>query len=115
MDWRNQRLSWILAGSHLALTVFVALAILNVDESDWPMAWIPFLFVDFPVSLIWVGLSAVLPTPLRIDLVSSYSPLNDVMNYWIPVLFLSLVGTPWWFLVGRWIDKRRRRPAGSGA
>ena len=116
MTWRKNRLAVILAAVHLGLVLFVAVAILAGDEPDWPMAWVLFLVVDFPVSLIWFALNSLnAVVPSHLHLVSpSHSPLNDVWNFLVPLGFTGLVGTAWWFFLGLRIQRwRAARPAGA--
>jgi hypothetical protein len=116
MSWRKNRLAVILAAVHLGLVVLVVAGILAGNEPDWPMAWILFLVVDFPVSLIWFALNQSLlgVVPSHLHLVSpSHSPLNDVWNFLVPLGFTGLVGTAWWFFVGLRLQRwRAARPAG---
>jgi hypothetical protein len=116
MSWRQNRLGAILAAAHLGLVSLVVFAILAGGEADWPMAWLLFLVIDFPVSLIWWALNSLGPVvPARLNLASPPgSPINDVWNFLVPLGFLSIVGTGWWYFLGSRIHRwRAGRPEGA--
>jgi hypothetical protein len=115
MSRRKIRLAVILAGAHLGLVLLVVAGILAGDEPDWPMAWIAFLVIDFPVSLIWLVLSSLhAVVPSQVHLVSaSHSAINDVWNFLVPLGFAGILGTAWWFFIGLRLQRwRAARAAG---
>jgi hypothetical protein len=109
------RLPWIAATAHFCLVAFAVAGILAGSEPDWPMVWIGFLVLDFPVSLIYAALNSlnsVLPSHLH--LLAGYSPANDVWNLLAPAAFFGLFGSTWWFFVVRWFQRRKAvRAAGA--
>ena len=109
MKWRQKRLALSLSAAHLSLVVLVIATIFGGDEPDWPMAWVVFLFVDFPVSLAWYALNSLnAVVPSHVNLVSpSDSPFNDVWNFLVPLGFVGIVGTGWWYFVGSRLQRWR--------
>lgn len=106
------RLGSTFALFHIALVIYVVTFILNGVERDWPLYWLLFLLLDFPVCLIEVGVNCLIFDsyeqtwiPTRLDLVESYSPLNDVVNFWMPLLIYGVIGTVWWFIIPRIIQQ----------
>jgi len=90
--------------------------VIQLGSGDWPMAWLVFLFVDFPVSLIWWALNSLGPVvPDHLNLVSPPgSPINDVWNFLVPLGFTGAVGTTWWYFVGSRLQRwRASRPKGT--
>ena len=105
----------IAAVIHCGLVIAAAIGILVSSEPDWPMVWIGFMVIDFPISLLYAAMNGLAPiVPSRIHLVASYSPLNDVWNFLSPTLFFGLVGSVWWFLLARWVHQWRIRRSASG-
>jgi hypothetical protein len=109
------RLPWLVAGIHLGVVLLTAVGILVGSEPDWPMAWIGFLVLDFPISLVFAGVNSLSSvTPSQVHLVGGDSPVNDVWNFIVPVLFFSMIGSAWWFLLGSWYQRRKAtRAAGA--
>ena len=95
----------------MALVSLTIAAILSGAEAepDWPMGWTIFLFLDFPVSLLlFIVESAGSALPSHVQLISGYSPVNDVWNFLVPAPFFALVGSVWWFLLVRWFQRLPR-------
>jgi hypothetical protein len=66
-------LAWYVALAHLGLVLLAIAAILSGGEPDWPMAWIVFLFLDFPISLVLALFSSVgSALPSHVHLVQGY-------------------------------------------
>src|SRR5262245_3900426 len=109
MTWRSRRLGLALGAIHLGLVLLVAVSIFRGED---PVAWLIFLFLDFPVSLIWAALSVVGAKSLG---AASVSIGSDVWNFLVPLGFLSTVGTAWWYAVGLRIHRWRsaRQPGES--
>jgi hypothetical protein len=107
MNWRHNHAGLVLAGAHLVLVGVTAVVVGSGRAS--PMAWLLFVYVDFPFSLLWVIGSSLVPAA---DLSAGY-PANDLHNLWIPVVFLVLFGTTWWFLMPMWLQSWRRRRSRS--
>jgi hypothetical protein len=105
---KRWRLSWVAGGIHFGLVAAAVVAILAGTEPDWPLVWLGFMVVDFPVSLLYpalISLGSGLPS--TVQLVRPYSPMNDVRNFLAPALFFGVFGSVWWFLVGGWIQRWR--------
>src|SRR6266566_4333364 len=95
---RSSRLPSIAAIAHTGLVVLTIAGILWGSEPDWPMVWIGFLVLDFPVSLLYAALNSLTSAvPSHLHLVPGYSPVNDVWNFLAPVAFFGFVGSAWWF------------------
>jgi hypothetical protein len=109
---RTSRLPWIAAIAHIGLVALTIAGILGGSEPDWPMVWIGFLVLDFPVGVLYVALNSLTSAvPSHLNLVPGYSPVNDVWNFLAPVGFFGLVGSAWWFFVVRWFQRRKARHA----
>ena len=108
MKWSKNRLALILAVAHLGLVFLVAGSIAAGED---PVAWFVFLILDFPVSLVWMAihsLESALPSRPH------GSILLDPWNFLVPLGFLSVVGTAWWYLLGVKIQRwRSKRPPGT--
>lgn len=94
----------ILAAIHAVLVGWIVYCIFSGVESDWPMYWVIFLIIDFPFSLIYVGLEITFfkmyPSNVIINIPNLVSfPLNDLHNFVLPFLFLGVGGTLWWFFL----------------
>jgi hypothetical protein len=96
--------------THFGLVLVTTAAVLSGYrmETDWPMAWTVFVVLDFPVSfLLSLSESTRSMFPSHVQLVSGYSPVNDVWNFLVPVPFFAFVGSAWWFLLVRWAQHWR--------
>ena len=112
---RAGRLPWVAAIAHIGLVALAIVGILGGSEPDWPLVWIGFLVLDFPVSLLYAALNSLASSvPSHLHLVSGYSPINDVWNFLAPTAFFGLAGSAWWFFMVRWFQRRRAaRAAGA--
>ena len=94
---------------HLALVSYTVAAIL-IDYSSGDISstfyWRIFLALDFPVSLAVVPLTWISPP-------AASGPLSDFANFWWPLAVHGLLGTLWWYIVGRMIGERVARMVGS--
>jgi hypothetical protein len=101
----SRRLAWILASVHLGLVALVAVAVANGEN---PVAWLVFVVLDFPISLIWLALNSLVVTRPAERAITS-----DVGKFLLPLGFLATVGTAWWYFLGRRIQSwRASRRAG---
>lgn len=91
-----------MAAAHVALLAVSVTLILGAHEPDWPMYWLLYLALDFPVSLGVVPLAWMFPP-------SAAGPLSDFPNFWWPLAFHGVVGTGWWYIVGWAIGQRLTR------
>jgi hypothetical protein len=99
------RLSYFgLAGGllHLGILGYTVHLVLARDSPDWPMYWMLFLALDFPVSVGVLPVNWLAPP-------AGGGPLSDLTNFWWPLAFHGIVGTAWWFIVGLAIERRLRR------
>jgi hypothetical protein len=101
------RLSYFgLAGGllHLLILGYTIHLVLSRSAPDWPMYWMLFLALDFPVSLGVLPVAWLVPP-------SGGGPLSDFSNFWWPLAYHGIVGTAWWYIVGLAIERRvRPRP-----
>jgi hypothetical protein len=99
----------IMAAIHVALLGLTVAFIVAGAEPEWPMYWMIFLALDFPVSLAVVPLAWLVPP-------SPSGPLSDFANFWWPLGMHGVVGTAWWYIVGMAIgDRLSRLRAGRGS
>ena len=113
---RTSRSPQIAAGIHALLVIGAAIGILVGNEPDWPLVWIGFLVVDFPISLAFAALNQLAPLlPRRLHIVAGYSPINDIWNFLAPVTFFGIVGSLWWLLLLKWSRALRATRGKDGA
>jgi hypothetical protein len=95
----------------------VAAAVVGIfagTEPDWPLVWLGFMVIDFPISLLYAALNSLRSViPSTVPLARPYSPMNDVWNFLAPALFFGICGSVWWFLVGGWIQRWRSSKTGD--
>ena len=90
----------VCAALHLGLVGYVVHLILNGKESDWPMYWHIFTYLDFPASLIAIAvlrLAYVSGTPQFASKTTTVT--NDLHNFIMPLALFGVGGTIWWFYV----------------
>ena len=88
---------------HLYQVGHIVKLILSGVEPDWPMYWLIFLFSDFPISLLWLPLSALI-SMFPSDIAFFGSPyFDDPVNFITPFIFFSIVGTTWWIYLPKMI------------
>lgn len=104
------------AASLLHLLLIAAIADIGLTNAnpdpDWPIVWVIVLIVDFPMSLLYPLMPKL---PESVHLVSHpTSALNDIGNFWQPLLFFGVLGTLWWFGVAAilsqfllWLNRRK--------
>jgi len=103
---RLSRIGIICALLHLGILAYTVHLVLARAAPDWPMYWVLFLALDFPLSLAVLPVNWLVPP-------SGGGPLADISNFWWPLAFHGSVGTAWWYIVGLAIERRvwrRDRP-----
>jgi len=75
---------------------------LSASEAHWPVYWIKFLALDFPLSLGVAPLAWIFPP-------APGGPLRDLANFWWPLAYHGTIGTFWWYVVGAFIGVRIAR------
>jgi hypothetical protein len=84
---------------HLGILAYTVYLVLSRGAPDWPMYWLMFLALDFPVSLGVLPVTWIAPP-------APGGPLSDLTNFWWPLLYHGVVGTGWWYIVGLAIERR---------
>lgn len=103
----------VFATVHLALVGLVVRQALAGVEPLWMMGWLPFLVLDFPVSLLLFAINALMPGGSGGSQQSPTPPLSDVHNFLFPMFVFGICGTLWWFLLPGLVARlRERRQAG---
>jgi hypothetical protein len=94
---------------HLLILGYTVYLVLSRGAPDWPVYWMLFLALDFPVSLGVMPVTWLVPP-------SGGGPLSDFTNFWWPLAFHGIVGTAWWYVVGLAIERKvwRREPEPTG-
>ena len=92
----------VAAGVHVLLLGLTVVQTLSADDAHWPVYWIKFLALDFPLSLGVVPVAWISPA-------SPAGPLHDVANFWWPLVYHGTIGTVWWYVVGAYIGARVAR------
>ena len=98
------------AAAHSALLAYTVMQTLSTPDAHWPVYWIKFLALDFPLSIGVVPLAWMFPA-------AAGGPLHDLANFWWPLAYHGTIGTFWWYVVGAYIAARiarRRDGAHSG-
>jgi hypothetical protein len=90
------------AAVHLALLAYTVAQTLSASEAHWPVYWIKFLALDFPLSLGVAPLAWIFPP-------APGGPLRDLANFWWPLAYHGTIGTFWWYVVGAFIGVRIAR------
>lgn len=91
-----------LDAGHILLFACVTSLTFFANEPDWPIYWILVWGLDFPVTILYFVIGAVLPHFPDVALVhNAASPLNDLNNFLVPLIFTSTIGTAWWYFVPR--------------
>lgn len=85
--------------AHLLLLANTIRLILSAGDEPWIQHWVIFLALDFPVSLGVMPVTWLVPPSPR-------GPLQDLSNFWWPLLYHGIVGTAWWYIVGDYIQRR---------
>ena len=96
-----------MASIHIAIVVYTLAQIFAAGAADWTFYWRIFLALDFPVSLAVVPLTWISPP-------SPSGPLSDFANFWWPLVVHGVLGSLWWYIVGRMIGERVWRMVRSG-
>jgi hypothetical protein len=105
----------VYASLHAAFVVWIVSVIYRGTEGDWPMCWLMCFWLDFPLSMILVGLVyglRDLGVPHKLPWFKS--PIADVNNFLLPCLFFGLAGTVWWFFLPQWIWQGIKEPLRLG-
>lgn len=90
-----------LAALHLACVAVAATWIIVAfthGEGESPMLWIYFAFLDYPLGYL-LGAVDVTSWP---DIPFLPPIANSWEAFWAPLIFLSVMGTIWWFCIG-WV------------
>lgn len=99
-----RRVSFTLGFLHLASVIFMGYAIANSTDPAAVMAWLIYLTVDFPVSFGMIPLGHLIDGSevlSRLGSTGNYSIYRDIDNFWLPAVYLGVVGTLWWFYLPR--------------
>ena len=92
------KIGLILAVFHLSLLGYIVRLILSGTEPDWPMYWLIFMGIDFPVSLLFIAVGIFLPSKMSLSFNNMIPyPVSDVSNFILPVLIFGILGTAQWF------------------
>ncbi len=88
----------VAASAHLLLLAYTVEQTLSATDAHWPVYWIKFLAMDFPLSLGVAPLAWIFaPAP--------GGPLRDLTNFWWPLAYHGTIGTAWWYIVGAYIAR----------
>jgi len=89
----------VAASAHVLLLAYTIAQSLSASDTHWPVYWIKFLALDFPLSLGVVPLAWIFPG-------AAGGPLRDIANFWWPLAYHGTIGTAWWYIVGAYIARR---------
>ena len=84
---------------HLVILGCTVWLILGGNNPKWPIYWMIFLALDFPVSLGVMPVTWLVPGSVS-------GPLDDLTNFWWPLAYHSVIGSAWWYIVGWAIERR---------
>jgi hypothetical protein len=95
----------LFAAIHFFAVVITASTLVGSEpDALYQAVWFPLTIIDFPVSLIIIGIW-MLPVTATIHkamLVFSF-PWSDFSNFWVPLIVFGIFGTLWWFYLARFI------------
>ncbi len=91
----------IAASVHVLLLGLTVVQTLSANDAHWPVYWIKFLALDFPLSLGVAPLAWIFPP-------APGGPLHDLANFWWPLGYHGVIGTFWWYIVGRFLIAKWR-------
>ena len=101
------KLGIFLALVHFALAVSAAvISITDKSPTGGPNVWLVFVFIDFPLSLVFYHFSGLLYGSLSflgLFGLNSSAWIGLLGNTIIPVLFFGLAGSYWYFYLPTWI------------
>jgi len=86
-------------GLHLAILGYTVWLILGGNDPNWSRYWMIFLALDFPVSLGVMPVTWLVPG-------AAGGPLDDLTNFWWPLVYHGVIGSAWWYIVGWAIGRR---------
>lgn len=99
---RHRMVGFVFAAGHLLIVAWITNLILHSGEPDWSMYWVLMWGLDFPASILYFAIGAFLPHFPDVALVhNAASPLNDLNNFLVPLIFTSVIGTAWWYFIPR--------------
>ena len=91
------KLGLFLGALHRMLVAYIGYLIIFGTEPDWPMYWLIFFGIDFPVSLLFMGLGflvSCLGAPATVPFLPERT--NDVLNFLLPIFVFGMLGTLWY-------------------
>jgi hypothetical protein len=103
------RVGLFLASAHLLVFVLNVLDMVRLHDGRWHMFWIVCGYIDFPVSLLL--------TKVILPLLFHGGPFHDpfmsryLLTRMVFIMFYSIVGTGWYFLLPILIEKAVKRTA----
>jgi len=103
-----QKVGAFLSITHLLFVIYFSWVIANAPDSEASMAWVLFLFLDFPVifGLEPVGvLMRLIGVPKYIEWIDVSGQLRDVYSFWLPAFYTGVIGTTWWYFLPILIGK----------
>jgi hypothetical protein len=90
-----KNLPFVMALIHLILFFGTLIYTIVIADSEASMVWIFFLFIDFPVSLLYQAGDVIY--------IASGVPILEWLLY-PPYIIHGLLGTVWWYYIGRFIS-----------
>ncbi len=113
----QQKIPRIVAAIHIIAVLISALTMVGLTpDALYQAVWFPLAVIDFPVSLLIIGIWALpVTTTIHKSMMVFSFPWSDFSNFWVPLFVFGIFGTLWWFyitkLILRVIQRRSsRRP-----
>ena len=102
---------------HLGLVAYIGYWIAGSSDPVAVNAWLLFIPLDFPVSLLMIAISHLIYIAdvfSAVDENGIYSLYRDIPNYWFPMAFFGIVGSAWWYSVPYIVVKLKKRLRSKG-
>lgn len=100
-----KKIGTVLAVFHFAGVLYIVYCIFFQREPDWPMYWLIFFALDFPLLILCLPAGALLSAAEFTKIPGVTSPSGDILNFWLPLVILGAGGTVWWYFLPRLFRK----------
>lgn len=109
-----KKLGAICALVHLISVVLVGYIMATSTDPHASTLWLHYFIVDYPIAIgLWPLSFVVVGHGWTLNAATQGSILNSIGNFWMPALYLGIVGTIWWYFLPRLIGKLIRWVKGA--
>lgn len=110
-----QKIGLLLSTLHLIFVIWFSWAIAVAPDSEASMAWVLFMFLDFPIIFGIEPCGALLHligAPKYIEWFEVSGQLRDVYSFWLPAIYTGIFGSIWWYILPVLVGKLFGRKSG---